>query len=500
MQYRFYYDESEHSRVVNLSTITGETYYDNFIAAIIGWSCREESAIAERYSEFEEKYAFRKKNGELKNDTFKAKQFTYGFASLNKENTAMLDDFFSIFDEDCLIYLFVASKIEFVILQIFREYRNSCLFDMDAVCYSVVKAILTYRPEEVLQNLYTTPSAFVDSLVSFLKDRIERNKSNMALKQRENEAFKDILCILSDVESPRTLNWDYHMSFCGFNSFLKSKGITDYSLLLDKEGKAGVDSKTLSAAKDIGLNNCTEADSKAHFGIRIADMLAGVIGKLMKSLERTLTPDQNDPIATKTLLGERWFKLNEKQLQLYKKLYHLIFEVNNDWFKVYSGNYSDDLISFLGLLEFMNYFDTAQDIEEAFDMQPEYFNSCVCQRLETHFLQMKNKLTVEPVESEKKDFSRNRQGAKVFFDMGRQPTLPLEDGENTWEVLSVGFFRDGTPLLTVKSSPENLCYRLPVQLQEWVQTLVGMANLGLNMFPAEVLITKENDQYYVDIL
>ena len=28
MKYCFYYDESEHSRVINLSTVTGETYYD----------------------------------------------------------------------------------------------------------------------------------------------------------------------------------------------------------------------------------------------------------------------------------------------------------------------------------------------------------------------------------------------------------------------------------------------------------------------------------------
>lgn len=36
MKYCFYYDESEHSRVINLSTVTGETYYDGFLATILG--------------------------------------------------------------------------------------------------------------------------------------------------------------------------------------------------------------------------------------------------------------------------------------------------------------------------------------------------------------------------------------------------------------------------------------------------------------------------------
>ena len=49
MKYCFYYDESEHSRVINLSTVTGETYYDGFLAAIIGWRSDHETAFEQRY-------------------------------------------------------------------------------------------------------------------------------------------------------------------------------------------------------------------------------------------------------------------------------------------------------------------------------------------------------------------------------------------------------------------------------------------------------------------
>ena len=48
MKYCFYYDESEHSRVINLSTVTGETYYDGFLAAIIGWRSDHETAFEQR--------------------------------------------------------------------------------------------------------------------------------------------------------------------------------------------------------------------------------------------------------------------------------------------------------------------------------------------------------------------------------------------------------------------------------------------------------------------
>lgn len=93
-------------------------------------------------------------------------------------------------------------------------------------------------------------------------------------------------------------------------------------------------------------------------------MLVGVIGKLMKSISSALHKEENKVNVIKNLLDKEWFYLNDKQLQLYKKLYRIIFEINNDWYKIYSGNYSDDLICFLGLLEYMNHFKSAEDIKK----------------------------------------------------------------------------------------------------------------------------------------
>ena len=192
MKYCFYYDESEHSRVINLSTVIGETYYDGFMAAIIGWRNDHEAAFEQRYCAFEEKYADRKKKGELKSGTIKPKQLVHGFASLNKANVKLLGDFFSTFDENSYIYLFCASKIEYVIIQIFKGYRNSVFFDMDAARYSIVKAIVTYRPTEVIESLYKSPAEFVAALKTFLTNRIRRNKENLELKTQENTAFRDL--------------------------------------------------------------------------------------------------------------------------------------------------------------------------------------------------------------------------------------------------------------------------------------------------------------------
>lgn len=494
--YNFYYDESEHSRIINLSTITGETYYDNFLAAIVGWDLDNETEIKQKYLAFEEKYAERKKKGELKSDTFKSNQFKYGFASFNKPNVEMLNDLLSIIDDDFFIYLFVASKIEYVIIQLFKDYTNSIFVDMDSVRYSIVKAILTYRPTEVINSIYAEPEEFVSSLIDFFTQRIELNKSNIALKEAENNAFENILMILQDVEPPTSINWDYHMSFVGFSSLLKSKRIADYSLTIDKEGN----SKTHDAAIEVGIVNCTEVDSKEHFGLRITDMLAGIVGKMMKSLYHSLRNESNNATVTKTLLDKSWFKVSEEQLCLYKKLHHILLEINNDWYKIYAGNYSDDLISLLALLDYMNHFKSADEIQKDFDMHPEYCNACMCRRLEEYFNRIHSKLPVEPVVPETEEYFRNSRGAKVYFDDNRQPELKIVEGHNKYYVLSVGNSNAGIPLVTIENKPENMCFRLPKQLSEWAMTVIGMANMGENLFPSEVVFSLINGRYYADIL
>ena len=498
--YNFYYDESEHSRIINLSTITGETYYDNFLVAIVGWKSDKEAEIKQKYLAFEEKYAERKKKGELKSDTFKSNQFKCGFASFNKQNIELLDELLEIIDNNIYIYFCIESKLEFIILQLFKDYHNNFFVDMDAIKYSIVKTVLTYHPDCVLQNIYSLPEVFVESLILFFKERIELNKRNPVLKASENEALSNILMVLQDVKPPQTLSWDYHIPFVGFDYYLKSKKINDYTLTIDKEGKEGEQSKTLLAAIEVGLINCGELNSKNHFGLRIADMLAGIVGKLMKSLFHSLHNDSNNSVVSKTLLDKTWFKLNEKQLCLYKRLYHILLEINNDWYKIYAGNYSDDLICLLALLDYMNHFKSADEIQKDFDMHPEYCNACMCSRLEEHFNRIHNKLPVEPVVPETDEYFRDNKGAKIYFDVNKQPELVINEGHTKYLVLSVGFDKDCNPLATIASEPENKCFRLPEQLSEWAMTVIGMAKLGQNLFPSEVVFSRIKGRYYVDIL
>ena len=350
----------------------------------------------------------------------------------------------------------------------------------------------------MIEAIYKEPQIFVKELRSFLEDRIIKNQANTALKEHENQAFQEILLLLEDTEVPETLDWSYFAPFDGFKKLLTEMNVNEYQLMIDREGK---ESHTLNSAKNVGLKNVIEEDSKDYIGIRMADMLAGLISRLMQSLKISLTGDYKDGKMKKTLLDSGWFALNQRQLDLYKKLYRVICEINDYWYKSFSGIYSDDLVAFVALLQFMNQFSDADEIRNSkIEMQPEYYNAFVCENLNERYKIMRNKLPIDPIVEDDKNYFYNQRGAMVYKNINKQPMLPLHSGQNEFYVLSVGFSQNGTPLVTISENDKPICYRLPNEYSDWTITVVGAANMGERLFPSKVLFSLVGGRYLVDIL
>ena len=202
-----------------------------------------------------------------------------------------------------------------------------------------------------------------------------------------------------------------------------------------------------------------------------------------------------------SLLDFGWFAVNQRQLDLYKKLYLAICENNKYWYKTFSGIYSDDLVSFVALLQFMNHFSDADEIRKSnIEMQPEYYNAFVCESLNKRYEIMRNKLPIYPILEDDKNYFYNQRGAIVYKDISNQPMLPLHSRKNEFYVLSVGFSQNGTPLVTISENDKPICYRLPEDYGEWAMNVVGMANMGEKLFPCKVVFSLIDGRYLVDIL
>lgn len=67
-------------------------------------------------------------------------------------------------------------------------------------------------------------------------------------------------------------------------------------------------------------------------------------------------------------------------------------------------------------------------------------------------------------------------------------------------MLSVGINQDLVPIVTVEKDGDAECFRLPNELSDWARTVISMAMIGENPFPADVIFSSKYDRYYADIL
>ncbi|EKJ3581647.1 TPA: hypothetical protein ACN1ND_000299 [Enterococcus faecalis] len=500
-KYEFFYDESEHSRKINEKTITAENYYDNFITAIIGWNLKDRKEQEHKYLAFEKKYQLRQSNGELKSSTISNKQLKFGFASLSSDNVEFISDYLELFDAKTFFYFSVTSKIEYVVNQLFQDYQSNLFENIEAMKYSIIKIIILYKPQRVIKGMYQDTKELTELLKSFFEERIEINKSNPELKEQENQAFEQILLLLNDLKGSFEIEWEYRIAFSGFLKYVQEKSITDFSLYTDKEGQ---ENKTVLAAQNVGISQVEEIDSMESFGIRWADMLAGLLNKLLKALHNELAYISEEDGVNKKILSQNWFNLSVEQLGLYKKLAFIVSELNNAWYKSYAGIYSDDLLTLVTFLNFISQFSTVLELETSNQelLLPEQFNSLMVMRLQEYFAKMQFGSPVEPtlIIEENKEFYLGSRGQKIFFDENKQPRLTLKKDSQIFEVLAVGMSKKMIPNITVFENNEVICYRIPQNLVDWALQCIMLANSGMKIFPSKVQFTKQGELYFVDIL
>ncbi|WP_077706699.1 DUF3800 domain-containing protein [Virgibacillus dokdonensis] len=497
--YIFYYDESEHSRKINQKTIQAGNYSNNFISVIIGYANERKNDIEQGFNNFKDKFQSRLVNNEFKSTSMKMKN---GFASINKHNISFLNDFLDLIDEDILLYFSVLNKIEYVTNQIFKDYESNLLIDMDNLRYSISKSVSLYKPQNVIEAIYNDGD-IVGELKKFYKERIKANNSNIILKEKENSMFNDLIVILDDCNKDFKVDWEYRISFDGFKKYLDENGIIKYQLILDKEGNENEDSKTLVSARKMNIKNVCEDDSKNHVGIQIADMLVGIISKFIKKLDDGLVYKNIKEATSKNLLPTEWFCINKDQLVLYKKMHKIITQLNNSWFKSYSGIYADNFIQFVSLLNYFDSYENFQDYREiGLEMHPERYNTLVCTNLEHYFFNMSSKLPINPI-TEDDGIYYNQRGAICYLDWTKHDYLEIPSTESgkVYNVLSVGFFGNmEQPNITVENNDQIECYLLPLELLNWTIYCVSLANMSMNIFPSKVKFGVINNQYYAEII
>lgn len=99
------------------------------------------------------------------------------------------------------------------------------------------------------------------------------------------------------------------------------------------------------------------------------------------------------------------------------------------------------------------------------------------------------------------EFMVNKAGAKIYSDVSKHEELQIKEPA-TYHVLSVGVVEgQRTSVATIKKEDGSVVvYRLPYQLDDWVQSSVVMAHGGFVLFPSDVEFGVIGERIYAEIL
>lgn len=281
------------------------------------------------------------------------------------------------------------------------------------------------------------------------------------------DQFRSILEVMDHVMPLDDYQWEYYSPLAGFGLYLSEHNeIDNCTLIIDQE------ENTRAAAERLGFDGVREADSSECFGVRMADMLAGIVAKLMKAIRDELTYQSREDEIKKNLFDVEWFNLNDERLELYKKLCRVLIQYDKCWYKVYGSGFSDDLVVLIALLKYFNNFDSAAQLRELSANNAERFNTFCCQSLSEHF----QVLSDDPL------YTGDLSDPKILF----RPRLRITDQPRTYRVLDVMFGEDGAPMALISENGHENAYVLPADLSGWVSTVLSNVDFKVILFPGKV--------------
>lgn len=393
----------------------------------------------------------------------------------------MISDFLDLFDEDIYVYCAFSSKAEWLIDKLFSQYQNSPRFNADSLKYSLAKLLVQYRPTKVVESLYRSPDDLITALRVFLRNRIELDKTNLELKHTEIAQCQLILKVFDCVEPLENYEWEYYSPLSGFALYLSEHNEVDsYTLTIDRE------ENTRAAAERLGFDGVCQADSTECFGIRMSDMLVGIVTKLMKAIRNEQTYQSQEDGLQKKLFDNEWFNLNDERLALYKKLRRVLIQYDQCWYKFYASGYSDDLVVLLSLLNYLSSFENASQLREVGENNTEHFNSLCCESLSEHFHVMDD----DPI------WVSNSSDSSNLF----RPRLRITGQPRTYTVQGVMFAEDGAPMAVISDNGHETACLLPASLAKWAKDVLSCAALTDSFFPAKVAFQYYEGQFRADFL
>jgi len=272
---------------------------------------------------------------------------------------------------------------------------------IDNIFYSLVKYLVTDDLNHNFRNVLFKKDVKTKNILDVLKKELENfSERNKTIDNRaiQVNSFNELVNILKKYPVP--------YSMYQYDTFQYTFDQLTYGLELDLLTLNGVEYGTgkhrLFPDDDAPVDEfkkieflCVEDSVKSEDtpGVRMADILAGLIAKILVPLNMDLGRDKDDLNNIKKLPKE-WFEMTDLSLTVIKKLQQLMFSRK---YQIIHGIYGDHFIALQSYVYFISKFKNVQEIEQQKDIVNEFHNYLVSQ-LASYFkdilenVEMRNKM------------------------------------------------------------------------------------------------------------
>lgn len=406
MKYKFYYDESYHDPAITqkdgVQNIDLEDASVYFTLCIVGISSDKLEDFISEYTLLENKY--KKKIGvnesdEFKGSTFKAKYFKWGLAGIRKDYLYFYKDLFKLLSTyDVIINISIVNKFELLVRKLLGDnLKHSEKFWKNFV-YAFSKFFNTHKTEKLVKLIHTDNVKVSDVLreINIIFDDVIEKMQGYELKRREVNVAKEIKYILSNykiefnIRDKYQRNYTYSLS--GFKALMDELSISSYDIDLDIDGKGKRINKVIMSAEALlPCAKITGVDSKQNQGIRVADFVSNLMGRLIKSIEKQLNLNRKEieedgDYNKLNLINENWFNIDKDEFECYRTIGKFFSDRSSLYWTTFTGVYNDEVLVIFTIFQyFCDFYDYDEYKKTPIGDHAKKINKIVVEKLSEQF-------------------------------------------------------------------------------------------------------------------
>lgn len=346
-----------------------------YLGVYVGIDQEVNEDIDRNYTKFElsikNKYQHYKQITELKGKYLLGKGYS-AFPKLPVRTLNIISDFLDFVSENNLYIhvvlphkaqVLVQSRLQEWLYWIENRYTDTSI---EQIFYVIVKYLVNEDVDHKFIKVLTDKEAKTQKILSILKNCFEEfNRKNKKVKNRypQVEAYEQIITILKKYPAPYSM-YEYngfHYTFEQLTYGLELDLPTSTDERLDTHYYLYPDEDSpIEEFKKVSFLKVMEpVKSENTVGIRIADITATIIAKILVKLRMDLNRDTKNYDTIKELPMD-WFDFSDFSLDIIKKIKKIIFTRQ---YQVMHGIYGDDALILESYIEFIAKFNNAQEIK-----------------------------------------------------------------------------------------------------------------------------------------